>query len=366
MTGRKSRKAATATETIKIAGVDTIVERLNVPLDLVDLDPENPRIGMAVDARPAGSIPSQKDIEFYIRLKSPEAFDKLKVAIEANQGIFNPIWARRASRGRFQAVEGNTRVLVYRDLHKKILNDTKYVTIPARILPPGVGREHINFVRVEAHLRGVTPWDAYERARYLWRLNEDGYSVSRLAGLTRLREGEILNGIAAYKTMTEQYLPKYPDPEEVLRFSYFVEYHTKRKIREAVARSGYTVADLCDWIGTGKIPRAVDIRDLPDILSIPEARTEFETKGYRDAMDVVGYIRPTSASPLYSAIGKVIDGLAEISLEEVTEMRTPQGEKKLVLLRRLDEKTQHVLQAVRRMKTTASRRSPKGRRRHAK
>jgi hypothetical protein len=330
------------------------------------LDPENPRIGMAIDARPAGPVAPQKDIEYYLRMKAPEAFDKLKVAIEANQGIFNPIWVRRSVRHRYQAVEGNTRLLIYRDLHKKYLNDTRYTRIPARILPPGVGREHINFVRVEAHLRGVTPWDAYERARYLWQLNEDGYSVPRLAGLTRLRESEILNAIAAYKTMTEHYLPKYPDPEEVLRFSYFVEYHTKRKIRDAVARSGHTVQDLCDWIGTGKIPRAVDIRDLPDILSIPQATAEFLAKGYKDAMDIVGYVRPTSASPLFSAIGKVIDGLSEISLEEVTEMKSPQGEKKFMLLNRLNEKTHNVLEAVHRIRGTPSPRRTGKRHRNAK
>lgn len=363
---RAARRQESAAETVRIAGVDTPVERLSIPVELVDLDPENPRIGMAVDARPPGPAASQKDIEYYLRMKSPEAFDKLKVAIEANQGLFNPIWVRRSARRRYQAVEGNTRVLVYRDLHKKILNDTRYAQIPARVLPADVGTEHINFVRVEAHLRGVNPWDAYERARYLWQLNEDGYSVPRLAGLTRLRESEILNSIAAYKTMTEHYLPKYPDSEEVLRFSYFVEYHTKRKVREAVARSGHSVQDLCDWIGTGKIPRAVDIRDLPDILSIPQAQSEFLAKGYKDAMDIVGIVKPTAASALFSAIGKVIDGLSEISLEEVTEMRSPQGERKLVLLTRLDEKARTVLDAVHRMRETTRPRSARKRRRNAK
>ena len=330
----------------RIAGVDTPLTQMDIPIEQIELDPTNPRIGLFVDALPKDRV-SQDEIEYAILNKNPEAFEKLKASIEINKGLVNRIWIQPIGKGRFKVIEGNTRLIVYRKLHEKFLDDQVYAKIPAWVLPSDVDPKQVEFIRLEAHLRGVTPWDAYEKARYLFRLSDqDGYSVRKLSALTRMVVRDIENAISAYRTMTEQYLVNYTDPNEVLRFSYFMEYHSKPRIRDAIARSGFDVSDLCNWIGTGKLPRAADIRDLPDILDSDEAREEFTAKGYDAAMEVLSYTRPTRTSPLFSSVEKVLYGLNEMPQFELSEIRDGISPKKLELLQMLRTRIERVLRLI--------------------
>jgi hypothetical protein len=323
-------------ETVRLAGKDHRIERKELALDLVDLDPGNPRIGMSADAKPGGIPLTQAEADRFLRVQAPDAYDHLRLSIESNKGLMNPIWVGPSDGGRFVVVEGNTRLLIYRDLSKKYLLDETYKTIPARILPKGVDSKVVHWVRVEAHLRGVTPWDAYERARYLWYLNDrEGYPKTTLVNLTRLSEREITHSIDAYRTMTEHYLPTHPDPNEVLKFSFFVEYHSKAGIRAAIDRNGFSVDDLCDWIGSRKLVRAQDIRDLPDLLDIKEVREEFIAKGYDDAMTVLEYTKPAKASTKFKLISRVIEELDSMPSYEIIEIRSMTGGTKLMMLRKL-------------------------------
>ncbi len=336
------------TEVVRLAGRDVKVVRTKIPLDLIDLDTENPRTGYFSDTKMAatGLPQTQAELDFALRYKSTEDFGKLKQAIEANQGLTNPIWVQPADKNRYRAIEGNSRVLVYRDLHKKFMNDVTYAAIPARVLPVGVAPDVIDFIRIEAHLRGVNPWDAYERARYMYQLFNNGMTFDQLASQTRLSQKDVEASIEAYRTMTERYLRVYKDPNEVQRFSYFAEYHSKRSIRDAIARNGFTVDDLCTWIGTRKLPRAADIRDLPDLLDVPESRDMFLKNGYEDAMEVLAYVRPSKADPLFVNIGRVIRGLDEISPTIINELRTGKGDQMLTILHLLEKRLDTVLSLV--------------------
>lgn len=342
-----SRSKSELLETVRIAGQDYRLERRSIPLELIDLDPENPRIGMPADAKPSGEPLTQPEAEHFLRVQAPEAFDHLKLSIESNKGVMNPIWVKKSGTKRFVVVEGNTRVLVYKDLSKKYLMDPNYRSIPARVLPDDLDSKVAHWIRVEAHLRGVTPWDAYERARYLWYLyDREGYPKSTLVNITRLGDREISHLIEAYRTMTEHYLPSHPDPNEVLKFSFFVEYHSKAGIRDAIERHGFSVDDLCDWIGTKRLRRAQDIRDLPLLLENKEVREEFLAKGYEDAMSALEYIKPARASTKFKLVARVIEEIDTMPSFEITEIRSAKGGTKLVLLRKLRESVDGLLELV--------------------
>ena len=170
---------------VNIEGVPVAVEQRKVPLDLLKLDAENPRIGLYKDSQPRASL-SDQDIRHAIVNRSPDAYAKLRDSIEINQGAINPIWIGPLHDGKHLVIEGNTRVLIYRELSQKYPSSDTWQSITANVLPVGIRESQVNFIRLEAHLRGVTEWDAYERARYLYILNEkDGYSVTRLEQLDR-------------------------------------------------------------------------------------------------------------------------------------------------------------------------------------
>ena len=240
-----------STEIVKLAGKDIRVTRVKVPLDLIDLDPENPRTGYFADTKKAatGLSQTQAELEFALRYKAEDAYEKLRESIETNQGLTNPIWLSPTNNGRYRVIEGNSRLLAYRDLHKKFLGDKTYVAIPSRVLPAEIDPLVQDFIRIEAHLRGVNPWEAYERARFLYHMfHEKGMTYRQLATMTRLTEKEAEASTEAYRTMTERYLSVYKDPNEVQKFSYFAEYHSKKSIREAISRNAWRCcATLPHW-----------------------------------------------------------------------------------------------------------------------
>src|SRR5437016_1888098 len=96
--------------TARIAGVDTPLTQMDVPIEHVELDPTNPRIGLFVDALPKDRA-SQDEIEYAILNNNPEAFEKLKASSEINKGLVNRIWIQPIGKGRFKVIEGYTRLI---------------------------------------------------------------------------------------------------------------------------------------------------------------------------------------------------------------------------------------------------------------
>ena len=122
----------------------------------------------------------------------------------------------------------------------------------------------INFIRLEKHLFGPTSWEAYEKARELYRLQvEEDYSLRRLGQLTKLAASDVKNNMETFKNMEEQYLPRYNKLAERLKFSYFVEFRKNKELRRLVKEGKSSLMDFCDWVGEGKFRRGEGIRRLP-------------------------------------------------------------------------------------------------------
>ena len=306
---------------VNIGGIPTEIITKKIDIDRIILDQENPRIGLFKDSQIKPDL-TQEEIEFALVNKNPQAFDKLKESIEANEGIINPIWVHPIDSEKFMIIEGNTRLVIYRKLREKYLNKEIYKKILCNILPKKISESQKNFIKLEAHLRGTTEWDSYEKARYLFILNDvEGYSVRALTKLTKMSEREIRLNIQAFLDMEKQYLPKYQkDPTEVFKFSYFVEYEKNRKLKDAMKKQNLSIDDFCDWVGSGKIPRAMLVRDLNPILETNQSKKAFIEKGYETAMEKLSILKPNLTSPLFDNIARVIDGLKNLPSWEMSQI----------------------------------------------
>jgi hypothetical protein len=318
---------------VNLEGVSVAVENRTVPLHLLKLDAQNPRIGLYKDSQPKATF-SDDEIRHAIVNRGPEAYAKLRVSIEINQGILHAIWISPPQHGQHLVIEGNTRVLIYRELADKYPGSDVWKTIPAYVLPLGINDSQINFVRLEAHLRGITPWDAYERARYLYILNEkEGYSVTRLEQLTRLRRAEIETEIRAFRDMSEVYSAKFPDDAyQSQKFSYFVEYERNSRLKQQVQKVGFGIEDFCDWVGSQRLPKAEDVRTLGDILSDAKATQYFVQDGHEQAIQYLALAKPDLVSPLFQRIEDVIERLNRLTFYEEEEIRAGKqpGQKRLL------------------------------------
>src|SRR5437016_11077841 len=103
---------------VNLEGLPVIVERERIALHILDLDPQNPRIGLYKDSLPKSTL-SDQDIRHAITNRSPDAYSKLRDSIEINQGIINAIWVGPPQQNKHLVIEGNTRVLIYRELAAK-------------------------------------------------------------------------------------------------------------------------------------------------------------------------------------------------------------------------------------------------------
>lgn len=325
--------------TVNISGIPTEIKLEEIDIDAIIFDQENPRIGFQKDTQPFSNL-NQDQIIFALSNKSPDAYNKLKVNIEINEGIVNPIWVEPINDGQYVVIEGNTRLLIYRDLHEKYPHKEVYKQIFCRVLPHKISDDQRNFIKLEAHLRGTTPWDAYEKARYLFHLwNLEGYSYIQLAERTKLSENEIVQSIQAFKDMENQYLPKYgDDPSEVLKFSYFVEYEKNSKLKREMEKNDFSISDFCEWVGEKKIQKAQDVRELRHLLETTESRTVFVKDGFEYAKEILGTIKPDLVSPLFQNIEKVIEDLNDISHSEIVSMQDGDQPMKKQMIMKLQTK----------------------------
>jgi hypothetical protein len=219
-------------------------------------------------------------------------------------------------------IEGNTRAFICEELSEKYVNDEKWKLIDAYILPYKVDRNVINFIRLEKHLFGSTPWAAYEKARELYRLHtHEDYSLKRLEQLTKLAASDIKNNIQAFMDMEEQYLPRYNKPAERLKFSYFVEFRKNKELRRLVKEGKLSLMDFCDWVGEGKFRRGEDIRKLPLVLKDEQSRQALIDDNFQAALDQLEQRNPAAKSKLFEKIEDVADGLEGIPFGELDEIK---------------------------------------------
>jgi len=327
--------------TINLDGITTRIERKIIPLSRIILDIKNPRIQYFLDT----SLNKDHTLDEvrYALAESNDQYEKLKEHIEANKGIYEPIWVLPQD-DKFLVIEGNTRAFIYEELSEKYFNDKKWKSIDAYILPRKIEHSRINFIRLEKHLFGYTPWSAYEKARELHRLREEeDYDFNRLQSLTKMRNTEIKNTIQAFKDMEDQYLKKYTGPNQRMKFSYFVEFRKNKELQAMIGKNQLTLEQFCDWVGKDKFRRGEDVRKLPLVLKDEQSRIELENNDFQAALDQLGQKNPSANSKLFEDIQKVIKGIDKLSFSEFTEIKNGFQQGKLNDLKLLYSKTENLL-----------------------
>lgn len=319
-----------------------------IDIDHIDYDEENPRIGLYRDTHSYEKHLKREEIEFALQ-KNSLSYEKLKEAIEVNEGAWMPIWIIQTSPDRYMVIEGNTRLLIYNELREKYPNKETFQKINCIILPyKEVSDEQRDYIKLSAHLRGHNDWDLYEKARCLYLLwDKKGRTVKQLSRDTKLNENDIKSSIEAYKNMEQQYLPRYgkTDPSaQIHKFSYFLEYQKDRELQRIMNDKNLNINNFCDWVGSGKFSRGQEVRRLAEVLEDEKSREAFIQKGFEEAIQVLSYIKPETDSELYESIIETTQQLTEIPPGEIDELRDKKKfSKKRELIFELNEKLKIVL-----------------------
>lgn len=328
-----------------IAGIPKEIEMDDIDLDLIDLDPDNPRLGYWKDIQEKDKF-SQKEISSALVFEDEEGIRKLRLNIEVNEGIINPIWVIRVGE-RYLAIDGNTRIQIYRDLRRKYPQKPGYKSIKCRILPESTDEKAVEFIRLNEHLRGVNDWEVYVRAKMLYTLYyKRGYSYEELQNKTKLAQNQIIRWMEAYKNMNEQFLPQYGEqPDSLRKFSYFVEFENP-KIKQGIDKLNLGVKDFCKWVGEGQIRRAQDVRDLKKILDSEKSKKQLVEKGYSYAVEELATVRPGFRSKLFDSIEEVISGLKNMTRLEEEEIQEEDTSARRNLLKELHKELSKIIKTL--------------------
>jgi len=189
------------------AGIDTDGEEVAYNIERISIanlefDPENPRIGYYQDTmKGRGKEASQKEIMQAIKFGDIEGYRSLLENIESSKCLLYEIWVYPSTthEGKYVIVDGNTRVTIFTDLHKKYPEDPTWMTIPAKVLPSDQEGRAVDFIRLTTHLQGINNWQSYDRARYIHILyNEKGYDLESLKQKTKLTVNVLKKWLQAF------------------------------------------------------------------------------------------------------------------------------------------------------------------------
>jgi hypothetical protein len=180
-----------------------VEERKSVPIDLIDLDVENPRIRRFLEFTPN---PSAEQINLALGVGSSESdssgnttFRTLRESIRENRGIIIPIIVRTKADGRYLVIEGNTRLAIYKEFRDEQGPGKGWDEISV-IIRDGLKDYEVHAIRLQAHLVGPRPWDPYSKAKYLEFLrNHENLPMAMIQAMCGGKGRELSELIDAYR-----------------------------------------------------------------------------------------------------------------------------------------------------------------------
>lgn len=304
---------------ITLDGRKIAVRSDEVPVERLRLDPKNPRIANTIALRLDLTGDFQKAIANLL-WSDPEVHDLYRQVL-VNQGLIERIIVKPD----YTVVEGNCRTVVYRKLRENHPRDPRWSRVPARVLPESISEREIALLLAQLHVQDKNKWSSFEKAGHVFRLHKDFVlTQDEIAVRLRMSKSKVNQMIRAFDAMRTAYLPRYPDPASVHKYSYFEELFKKPELREWAMTNAENVQRFSAWVGEGKLTHGAQVRDLPTILANPEALAVFERAGYLEARTVLEEDDPTISSPLYRKMAEMSEALQDARLDEINRAR-PDG-----------------------------------------
>ena len=317
----ESKATQGGTGYISIEGQSIAVERRDMGIDKIVLDPDNPRIQHAVRQKTNGGAALTQDQLRDLILEQPGVSDLFK-AIRDNGGLIEPIHVRSDGR----VIEGNCRAASLMRLHGTNKTDSRWRSMPVYMVPK-INDRQVAVLQGQFHVAGKNKWRAYEKAGHLHTMHTDlKMTVPAIAKALGMQERVVTRLLAAYKTMREKVLPKIKGGRGLDRWSHVEEFY-KNKDLEDYRKSERNIDEFVSLVVDQKVKHGAQVRDLPKILKHERAAKVLKKSGFKEAVAVVGKSDPTADSKAFRKIKdvtEVLRNLASTELQRIRQERKPQ------------------------------------------
>ena len=293
----------------------------DIPLGLLDLDEDNPRIRYRKEFAKAQGRPVEE-----ILMEMPEV-KALRKDINLNGGLRERIIVKKHGK-RFQLIEGNCRATCFTSLHKANPDDQRWHKIPARILDSDFGERKILILLADMHVAGKIAWDAHEKAGQVYRMLHDQHMThDEVASCMRQGKATVGRLYKAYEFMMENFVPMFPKENADGKWSFFDELFRSKALKAHMERDSTFGDKFCQWVGEKRLQRGVEVRDLAAILANPDAQATFEASkpemAVEEAQKVLHNADPEHGSDFFKLLAKVRDECTSAAhIKEILRTRT--------------------------------------------
>ena len=316
-----SRKASESSassgtaEHIFIEGAAVAVERREMPIGAIVLDPNNSRIQQAVRQKTNGGAALTQDGLRDLILDLPGVSDLFK-AIRDNRGLMEPIHVRADG----CVIEGNCRAASYMRLHNANKLDQRWQRIPVLVVPQITDRQ-VAVLQGQFHVAGKNKWDAYEKAGHLHmmrtELKMEPKTIAKALGMQERVVTRLLDG---YTTMRDKVLPCIKNGRGVDKWSYVEELYKIPEL-EDYRKDDKNVDEFVTLVIDQKFKHGYEVRDLPKLLKDERAMKVLRRDGFKEAIAVVGKKDPTANSAVFRKVKELTEVLQSLESSELQRLR---------------------------------------------
>lgn len=300
--------------TVILENKEITIVRSRVPIGELHLDPKNQRIQFVLAQLEPGEV-SGEQIEKI--LWKYDFVKNLYHSIEQNGGLIHPVAILEDG----LVIEGNCRTVALRKLAQQYPGDTRFALVPCEVFPNDLTQDQLTLLLGEWHIAGKHEWDPYEKAEYMYKATHQlNKTIDYLSYHLRVSRTTIWLNVKAYE-LAKDFLAQYPSPENVQKFSYFLEFVKKKALQNRLKKDPEFKQKFFSWIAKGKLDAGSQVRELAAIIERPELERKLDEEGFWAAHSALLQVAPSLASDLYRTIDQTITKLRQAAATEIQELR---------------------------------------------
>ena len=233
----------------------------------------------------------------------------LKPDIKRHGGLMESILVRLDT---MEVIEGNSRLAVYRQLHKEDPENGAWEHIPCNIVSSLTDEAQAAFLN-QIHVKGKTQWSAYEKANFAYVRKEKGMQFSAIAKLFGESEATIRTRIKVIEMMKDN------KDNTLDNFSYYNVLVRDKEIIKGMESAGGLKTLLSDIKQTGleedALFTAQDLRNkLPVVLKKPKVLKKYVARD----IDLDQAYQRAKISRVEENIKQATELLKDVSKDEVS------------------------------------------------
>jgi hypothetical protein len=240
----------TVNTSITLGKREISIVRQFMPLRELKFYAENPRIYSIVHTV-NDDEPDQEEIQS--ALEKQQHVKQLIQAIRENGGLTDPLLVRGTDNA---VLEGNSRLAAYYWLAKR--DTLKWNKVKCDVVMDKISNEDVTMLLSSYHIIGRKSWDPFEQAGMFWRWQKEGTPLKTI--LERVECMGISSKLIKQWINVYSFMVNHKDTKSP-KWSYYYELLKSRDVQEHSKENPKFLDVAADQIKSGKIKRAIDIRD---------------------------------------------------------------------------------------------------------